>query len=409
MSGSPGAAPRRVLGNRAFLLLWIGQTISSLGDWIAFVGLMVLIYTLTRSVGAIALLRIGHAVPILLIAPVAGVFVDRWNQKTTLVVTNVASAVLVLLYAVFPQVLPLVLIHVALTVALIFFNPARAAVVPRLVAPEDLSAANALISLTNTLAVILGSALGGALVAWLGTAVTFYLDAASFGVAAVSVSLIRLPRDQASGTGRVPGLRAVWADLRDGLAYAWRDRVVRMVVGLALVFAGAPAMVITLGVVFAETVRHAGASGYGALVAATGVGALAGALAMLWAGERLPPARGLGWGGLLMGGGIAGLGVSRTLPLGILLYGGGGVGTAMADVAAATLLGRLVPPALRGRIFSLLYMLQHVSVLLGSAAAGLLTIALGPGPLIVAAGLLAALGGAAGLLALARVAPGERT
>jgi MFS family permease len=374
------------------------------GDWVAFVGLMVLIYDLTHSVAATALLRIGHAVPILLVAPLAGVFVDRWDRKATLVLTNALGAVLVLLYAAFPLLLPLVLIHVALTIVLTFFNPARAAVLPQLVPAEELVAANALIALTNTLAVILGSALGGALVAWLGTAVTFYLDAASFAVAAASVALIRLPdagraaAEEAGGESEEEGeALAVWRQLGEGLSYLRGARVVRTVVVLALIFAGAPAMVVTLGVVFAETTLHAGDAGYGVLVAATGAGALVGALAMLAAGPRVPAEPALGVGGLLMGTGIAALGLSRTLAQGAIFYGIGGVGTAMADVAASSLLGTLVPPALRGRIFSLLYMLQHVSVLVGSAAVGLLATALGAWPLIVAAGALAAAGGIGGL------------
>jgi MFS family permease len=121
---------------------------------------------------------------------------------------------------------------------------------------------------------------------------------------------------------------------------------------------------------------------------------------MLAVAPRVPAGRALGCGGVLLGTGIAALGLSRTLVLGTIFYAIGGVGTAMADVASASLLGVLVPPALRGRIFSLVYMLQHVSVLLGSAAVGLLATAVGAWPLIVAAGVVAAIGGGAGLRAL---------
>src|ERR687886_779951 len=147
-----------VLRQRNFALLWFGGLISIAGDWVLYIALPLYVYQLSGSTFATGAMFIAGIVPGLFISPIAGVFVDRWDRKRTLIVTNLLSAL---------SLLPLLAVHSAEAVWIVyvvqfvesaigqFIQPAKSALLPRLVSEEHLLQANSLNSLNNNLARLL--------------------------------------------------------------------------------------------------------------------------------------------------------------------------------------------------------------------------------------------------------------
>ena len=180
-----------------FSAMWLGQLISLLGDRLNQVALGVLVYSVTGSALDVGLTFFAATLPNLLFGPFAGTFVDRWDQKRVMVVSDLLRAGLVLLVPLAAQrdvhlVYPVVF---AVTTVSIFFRPARSAVLPRIVRPEDLNAANGATWTAENIADIGGYAFAGVFVAFLGTALTiaFWFDAASYLISAALLASITIP------------------------------------------------------------------------------------------------------------------------------------------------------------------------------------------------------------------------
>ena len=152
------------LRQRNFALLWAGGLISMAGDWMLYIALPIYVYQLTHSTLATSLMFIAETLPRIALGSVAGVFVDRWERKRTMVIANGLLAL---------GLLPLLLVRSAEWVWLVylvgfvqatieqFFDPAKNAMLPNLVAKKELVSANALNALNNNLARLIGPALGG--------------------------------------------------------------------------------------------------------------------------------------------------------------------------------------------------------------------------------------------------------
>src|ERR1700736_2178807 len=188
-----------VLRQRNFGLLWVGQNISMIGDWVLFVALPFYIYALTGSTLATGIMFIVQTVPRLFFGSVAGVFVDRWNRKYTMVIVNLIQVlILVPLLLVRSRDLIWIIYLCAFADSLVsqFFNPAQTAIIPMLVAEKDLLAANSLNSMSQELTRLVGPSLGGLLFGLLGVGSVIILDVISFLFSAALVALIVIPARQ---------------------------------------------------------------------------------------------------------------------------------------------------------------------------------------------------------------------
>src|SRR6266545_4477860 len=174
------------LRQRNFGLLWSAGLISLAGDWMLLIALPIYVYQLTGSALATSTIFIAKRLPNLLLGSVAGVFVDRWDRKRTMVVANLLLAFALLPLLVVRSAGQLWIVYI---VALIestivqFFSPAENALLPRLVGEEHVVAANSLNALNDNLARLIGPALGGLVAVWLGLAGVALIDAASFFIA----------------------------------------------------------------------------------------------------------------------------------------------------------------------------------------------------------------------------------
>jgi MFS family permease len=246
----PRANFATVLRHSGFRNLWLGQVVSQIGDYFAFLALMVVVSGFESEAAAttqaVSGLMIALTLPRLLFGVLAGVFVDRWDRRRTMIVSDVVRAGLSLgLIPAFLNHQLLVLYALAFALAAVgtLFNPAKGALIPRLVPAEQLTAANALSQTSMMLAQFIGPALAGATFAAAGSGnqwVAFAVNAFSFLISAVAILLIRVPGAQtaahpaAAGSADGSALRQVGQDLLVGLKALVLNRTI---VILAVVFA----------------------------------------------------------------------------------------------------------------------------------------------------------------------------
>jgi MFS family permease len=377
-----------VLRNRSFAVLWLGLLVSNLGDWINYVAMFTVVYEMTHSPLAVVGLRLVHIVPELVLGPFVGVFVDRWSRKKTLIVSPLVAAVFVALLV---AAHPVALVYVAelvITLAGMFFDPAVSASMPNIVAPHHLVHANTLTRITSTVSTLVGGLMGGILVSGLGPRFAFGLDAVSFLVIAVLVTTVHVPDVRTARS-----VASIEHELLEGMHYLRERPLVATVVTAGALFVFAPSSMFTLGIVFSKSALHAGTAGYGVLLAGLGAGSFLGALWMFLARNRFREDLTFAMSGIGLGGAIALVGLSRSLAPATALYGLAGCMMVISDVSAVTLIQRLVPDALRGRIFGVVSAFNHLgafgSALLIAAGTGLLSVS----GLVTACGAVAAVAG----------------
>ena len=199
------------LRHRAFRLLFGGQVVSDLGDWLDFLALIALIvYRWDLGPSALAALSVAVALPFAVIAPLSGVWADRLPRKTLMVAADLGRALVVFGLVFAPNLATILVLVVVRGVFSTFFGPARQATIAAVVPHDDLLAANSLSQLSFQLSKILGPVLGGLLLAAVGPRTAFMVDAVTFLVSAALI--VQLPN---FGTVPTAPVESDWADLRD--------------------------------------------------------------------------------------------------------------------------------------------------------------------------------------------------
>jgi MFS family permease len=285
------------LRQRNFRLFWFGQMISSIGTFMQIVGLSWLVLELTHSAWQLSLVGALQALPILLFSIFAGVFADRWPKRRVLLVTQFAAMIQAFLLWILIATSTIQLWHIYVLVLLLGLmnclgRPTSRAFVVELVGREDLPNAVALNSSLSSLMRILGPGLGGIIIATSGVSMLFLLNALSFLPVIIGLVLINSHElhTQSLPHRNEGQLQNTWQSLREGIAYVWKTPAILLlilVVGLALLFGSNFNVVLPL---FATDLLHIGATGFGFLSAATGVGALLSGLWLAWS-NRLPTIR----------------------------------------------------------------------------------------------------------------------
>jgi predicted MFS family arabinose efflux permease len=193
--------------NKQFRMLWYGQLVSQLGDWFDSIAIFALLLRLTNSGTAVSLVLVAQFLPPAIIGLGAGVVVDRLPRKRVMIAADLVRAALVplLLLIQSPDMVWLAYVATALKFAVgAFFEPARQAAIPSIVAEDELIAANAISSITWSAMLAIGAALGGVVVGFLGTTTAFVIDGLSFLLSAFFIARIVLPAriaNQTSSTG----------------------------------------------------------------------------------------------------------------------------------------------------------------------------------------------------------------
>jgi MFS family permease len=379
------------LRHRDFRLLWSGMCVSLLGDGVFLVAMAWQVYSLSDAPTALSLVGAAMAVPTLALLLFGGVVSDRVDRRRAMLAADVARGLAVAALAALSLGGALQLWHVVAIVGVYgagtaFFNPAFDAVVPELVPPEALGAANALDQLVRPLAQRLaGPALGGLLVAAAGPGTAFALDAASFAVSAGALLAMRPTRERIQSA-------SVGTELRAGLAYVAGRRWLWVTLAAAafafLLFMG-PAEVLLPYLV--KDSLHGSAAQLGLVLAAGGIGSAGCALLLARGGLPRHDITFMYAAWTLATLAVAGYGLSTAvwqLMLANLAFNGlETVGT----IVWATAKQRHVPAALLGRVSSLDWLISTGLLPLSYALTGPVSGAIGVRQTLIGAGVLGGL------------------
>jgi dTMP kinase len=387
----------RLFGSRMFFRLWIAQVVSSFGDWLGFLAITILAASLGSGSGgaAVGLVMSARIIPGFFLAPVAGVMIDRWDRKKVMVTCDVVRACVICTLPFVHNVLGLVLASLVLEICTLLWSPAKEASVPNLVPTERLTSANSL-SLAAAYGTFPIAAVFFALLAQIGKslgsidalhffktdqeALAFYVDAVTFMVSAFMISTLALPQAARRAQVKDPDKRIDFAqtfhELKEGWRYIFVNPIVRSVnLGLATGLIGG-GMVVPLGSIFATEVLGAGPAGYGLFITALGFGVAAGVLLLSWTQRRLPKTRVFELAIFVASGALFFAASMSTLPLALVGVFVLGICAGAVYVVGFTLLHENVDDELRGRIFSVLYTLVRLCLLVAFALGPFLSEAL---------------------------------
>ncbi len=356
--------------------------------WMQSVALGWVVYELTSSQFALGAITFARMIPTVFLMLPAGVIADRMSRRGLLMATKVAmmacAGVLAVLAATGAlQTWHIAVVSLALGIAMSFDAPTRQALIVEMVDDRrDLPSAIALNSMVFNLARVVGPAIGGIVLATLGAAWCFGLNAAGYVAVIVALLLMRLPKSPVA-TRHEP-LRE---QLATGLRYVAQSTPIRTIVILVGVTSLLGLAYITLLPVFAADVLRTGKTGLGALNTAVGAGAVAGSLVVAATGSSRRKGLILSAGSLLFPSAILVFALSRSLTLSIASLAVVGFGFITQNSTCNTLVQSLVPDRLRGRVMAVFMLMIYGAVPFGSLLAGGLGELLGPrGALLATAG-----------------------
>jgi len=378
----------RLALNSSFSALWAGQLISLLGDRLHQVALASVVFISTGSVVATGLIFFAATLPNLLLSPIAGTLVDRWERKEVLIVSDIVRAAVVLLIPVAAMV-NVILVYpmvFGVTTISLFFRPARVAILPRIVDERDLLTANSAMWVGETLADVFGYPLAGIFVALLGTAVplAFWVDSVTYLASVILLTAIAVraitpaearaeaearAADPVGGPRFLAELKAGWRFLRSEAALL--ANTIQAAVGQFALGIG-----IALTPAYALSITGSGDLGwqavYSFLETGIGIGNLAGGFVIGLIGSRFGLGRSVIIGYVGWGLSLALLALTGNVGLAIGLMVGQGVANMVFVIPSQTLFQQRTPPNLMGRVVSFRFALVF----------GSMTVAMGLGPIL---------------------------
>src|SRR4051812_6254317 len=390
----------RLLAHRDYRLLLVAGLVSMTGDWVLAIGLTYLVYSITGSTIASGGRLLASFLPSILLGSLAGVLVDRWDRRTTMIVTNLLQIV---------GLAPLLLVHDASMIWVVyavtayqgiveqFFGPAEQALIPHLVPEEDLVGANGVNAQVRDIARLVGSAAGGITAAAAGIAGLAVGDALSFAIAAGLLSLIRfraaapppaesvLPSADRGFVGRMLG------EWRAGIATCLGSRGLRVVLLFMAITAMGEGIMGTLFAPFVRDVLHGGGSAFGVIVGIQAVGGIVGGVCVAAAGHRWSAYALFGWGSVAFG--LLDLalflyplvvdGIAPAIVLMVMI----GVPGAFAIAGLMTTFQTLTSDEFRGRVFGAMIAVRALAGIIGIGIAGWLGEVVGIVPIIALQGI----------------------
>jgi MFS family permease len=417
------------------MALWLGQTISFIGDYFYWLAIPIMVERLTGSALLVGLSVISSALPMLVLGPIAGVFVDRWDRKRTMIVADILRALLVLLCLTVrtpEQVWVYYVVGFLMSCVSRFFFPSQNAVLPLIVPDKnDLLAANGLMQIVQTMGLLVGPALAGFSIGMWGEQVAFLVDSGTFILSALAISIMTVPRTTVghqAAQGTRSELSAMWNELREGVIYLFGSRtMVGVLLCLGVVQLGLGAINV-IWVPFMQRTFGLGPEGLGAVDTAQGLGMALGGIGLGLVVARVTKRQMAGWSIIFIGLMIALMGLAPSLslatlfpalgadgamvdmtvgqrllhmPLALLLYSLLlGVALVPAQSALMTMMQLAVPDLKRGRVGSALNALTTAAGLVSMAVVAASGEVVGLRAIYVAAGAVIGVAGVVGLVVL---------
>ncbi|MFZ2603841.1 MAG: MFS transporter [Candidatus Omnitrophota bacterium] len=365
--------------NRNFFLLWLGQIISQLGDRLDQMALIAFIYS--RAPGSslqIAKILSFTIIPVFLIGPIAGVYVDRWDRRKTMYICDILRAGLVLTIPLFlfylKSLIPIyAIIFIVFSIGR-FFVPAKLSIVPDLIEKKDLLMANSLVNTTGMIAAILGFGASGILVEWLGAKSGFYLDSLSFLISASLIFFITKKTVTVMSLKKVSKeiaeviSKSVLQEIKEGVQYFIRNKDIRFTSGVIFTLWSALGAVYVVLIVFVQKTLHSATKDLGLLVMFLGIGLFLGSLVYGRFGQRLSHYKIIFLSLFLSGVALIvfaltlhrypyfAIAATLSLALGLLI--------APIMIASNTIIYNASDSSMRGKIFSSMEIVMHLGFLL---------------------------------------------
>lgn len=384
---------RSVFRLKNFLIYSISDSLSQLSDKMTHRTLLFLIGAMTlNSPTAFSHLAIALTLPVLLFAPLAGIYVDKWDRKKVMVAANSTRGLLLILLAAFGYLKwPLFLIYLMvflLALAGLFQNTAKLSMLPNIVKPSDLLAGNSAMSMLGRGASLLGFFFADILVSWRGLGsskfmsgqIAFWTAGFFFLAAALLVSRISLTFKKAffhKGSENMRpavavAVKAMSSQFKQGVDLIKHHRLVRAVLGSAIIITGMAAAVYVIGIPIIQEDLTYGLLGLGALGAVLGLGWFSGSIVIGTLGNRFRKGTLLFSGFFLIGSILMVNPLIQTFAAASVAALLGGIALAAVFITLNTLLHEHLQEELRGRIFGIREWVNNGSFLLSAGLCGLL-------------------------------------
>jgi MFS family permease len=353
--------------NQPFRRLWIAQAISGIGDWVFPPAVFAALVGSNATSSDLALLLIVQVGPGMVVGMVGGPIIDRFSRRLLMVGTDLMRALAVgsLLIGGTPSLAHVYVVSLCLGIGGALFQPAFLATLPNLVTRRQLASANALVGLTQSLAVMIGFPLGGFLVGTFGAGWAFSINMASFAFSALLIARTPVPH------GVYRATESLVTGLRDGFRHVRANkRVLRVifVVGMITLAAGIKS---PLEPLFALDSLDAGPTGLGVLGAVWGAGMLIGSAMATWVDRRIGHEAMLAGAVALVSVAVIMASFCPVLAPVLVLWLVGGMGNSAGTVAYETLLQEATPDNIRGRVMAVLEASLQGGLLIGVAIAAL--------------------------------------
>jgi len=376
---SPNQSAFAALRHRDFRLLWIGQIVSVTGSQMQFVAINWHVYQLTKSAFALGLVGLFRALPIIFCSLAGGVVADAFDRKRLMVLTQtamLASAALLTAgtLAGMASVWPIYILSAIASAATAFDIPARQALMPTLVPPEDFPNAVSLGIIVFNVATIAGPAIAGFVLAESGPAIIYGVNALSYLAVIAALIAMRSSGKPDLQTERKDALS--FAALKEGLKFVWRTPIIvqTMTLDFAATFFASATLLLPI---FAQERLHVGARGYGFLAAAPAVGSVLTALVMARLGTFQRQGRLVVYSVAVFGVATAAFGVSKVYWFSLLMLAVTGASDTVSTVLRQTIRQLVTPNYLRGRMTSINMMFFMGGPQLGELEAGVVAAVVG--------------------------------
>jgi MFS family permease len=404
-----------VLKKRNFALLWLGQVVSMCGDAFLIIAVPYYVYLLTGSVLQTGITVIVETLPRVLLSSLAGVFVDRWNRRWTMLIADLLRAAVLLLMLLVHSTDRLWLIYVALAAQAIitqFFTPASMALIPSLVEEKQLMAANSLSSLGRSVVLLIGPPIGGVLFTALGLTGAVLMDSATYVFSALMLLLLSLPAPASVSKGAevkaeqkerivvAAAIQHLWEEWTGGLRLIGRSQTlvgIFLTMGVLMLGQG---ILQVMFVVFVRNVMHGDAMIFAWVLTAQGVGSMLGAILNGVISKWLRPGYQIALAGLTAGAAILAIIYYPQLILVMILIGIMGIFVVGFVVTLYTLLQVGAEDRYRGRVFGSLEAVMSLAMLISMTLSSSLGDRLGVVPWMTISGALILLSGFVALLTL---------
>ena len=367
--------------NRNFRLLAIGQAISNMGDFVYSTTLLIWVFMLTHSAAAVSGVLIAQYLPVFLLGPLAGVFVDRWNRRRTMVMSDAIRAFIALLPLFVPIVFRLPTIYASVFLISTFsrfFMPARAGMLQVIVAEEQQPQAASISQATFALSFIIGPAIASPLYFAVGPVIACIINAASFLISAISVQAIRASKEElhpyhkTKSENASGGIKVILRELLAGLRFVVHTRALLVVVFLILIAMLGGGALNALDIIFVSQRLQVSSSLYGPLVAIGGLGTLLGAIGAGFLSKKVTPRHILAGSVFLLGLGLVIYAFQTQYILAVVVMFITGIPQGGIDVGFAPILLGTTPRSLIGRVESVIDTAMFGVSLISIALAGYL-------------------------------------